>query len=337
MTWILYVIKCNAKVIKLNVGYKRLPPCMFNSETLEELSLFIFLKDKALGSRAINLPRLKKLKLYVDSYDSDILNKLALGCPELEVLTLHAYHINIRVVSFPKLKYLKVNSWGKDTWVESIRTPNLVSLVLVGFAKHFKETSLEKMPSLMNATISLWRCYCFDVEKCNLLRDVANVRNLELTGSTIQALIEKGLPRCPTLFNLTTLSLRYFCMICHSNECKNLDEIEVELERINVRTKQVVNALVESLAELKTTHLILSVRYNRPRLERRNLDLRWADGNSTSHKHDKDREVPVQVVLRCSRSHVVFSINIHMKEKWGDEELFKYGRLSLVDLAGSDS
>ncbi|KAF3332789.1 kinesin-related protein [Carex littledalei] len=36
-----------------------------------------------------------------------------------------------------------------------------------------------------------------------------------------------------------------------------------------------------------------------PRLERRNLDLRWADGNSTSHKHDRDREVPVQVVLRC--------------------------------------
>ncbi|KAF3342037.1 kinesin-related protein [Carex littledalei] len=74
-----------------------------------------------------------------------------------------------------------------------------------------------------------------------------------------------------------------------------------------------------------------------PRLERQNLDLRWADGNSTSHKHDRDREVPVQVVLRCSRSHVVFSINIHMKEKWGDEELLKYGRLSLVDLARSDS
>lgn len=40
----------------------------------------------------------------------------------------------------------------------------------------------------------------------------------------------------------------------------------------------------------------------------------------------------------CSRSHVVFSINIHMKEeKWGDEELLKYGRLSLVDLAGSEN
>lgn len=39
-----------------------------------------------------------------------------------------------------------------------------------------------------------------------------------------------------------------------------------------------------------------------------------------------------------SRSHVVFSINIHMKEeKWGDEEVLKYGRLSLVDLAGSEN
>ncbi|KAJ4764113.1 Kinesin-like protein [Rhynchospora pubera] len=50
------------------------------------------------------------------------------------------------------------------------------------------------------------------------------------------------------------------------------------------------------------------------------------------------RSVETAINKQSSRSHVVFSINIHMKEeKWGDEELLKYGRLSLVDLAGSEN
>ncbi|CAL9127939.1 unnamed protein product [Musa acuminata var. zebrina] len=36
-----------------------------------------------------------------------------------------------------------------------------------------------------------------------------------------------------------------------------------------------------------------------PRPEKRQLDLRWADGGPTSNRHDKDKEVNVQVVLRC--------------------------------------
>jgi hypothetical protein len=40
----------------------------------------------------------------------------------------------------------------------------------------------------------------------------------------------------------------------------------------------------------------------------------------------------------CSRSHAVFSINIHVKETTvGNEELMKCGRLNLVDLAGSEN
>ncbi|KAM0948242.1 putative plus-end-directed kinesin ATPase [Dioscorea sansibarensis] len=36
-----------------------------------------------------------------------------------------------------------------------------------------------------------------------------------------------------------------------------------------------------------------------PRTERRSLDLRWADGSSPAIQFDKDKEVNVQVVLRC--------------------------------------
>lgn len=40
----------------------------------------------------------------------------------------------------------------------------------------------------------------------------------------------------------------------------------------------------------------------------------------------------------CSRSHAVFSINIHVKETTvGNGELMKCGRLNLVDLAGSEN
>ncbi|KAJ3682758.1 hypothetical protein LUZ60_012985 [Juncus effusus] len=50
------------------------------------------------------------------------------------------------------------------------------------------------------------------------------------------------------------------------------------------------------------------------------------------------RSVDTSINKQSSRSHVVFSINIHMKEeKWGDEELLKFGRLNLVDLAGSEN
>ncbi|XP_078178218.1 F-box/LRR-repeat protein At4g14096-like [Carex rostrata] len=223
MSWILYAIKCNAKVIKIKIDvmdYKRLPPFMFNSASLEELNLCIYNIDKGIGFRAINLPRLKKLKLRVRSNDSNILNKLALGCPALEDLYLSDCIMNIRVVSFPKLKYLKIRSWKEDMFVEFIRAPNLVSLVLVGLAQPYGEISFEKMPSLMNATISLWSrsCYSFDAKKCNLLRAVANVQKLDLSGKTIQALFQIELPTCPTFFNLTTMLLRHFCMICHSNE-----------------------------------------------------------------------------------------------------------------------
>ncbi|KAF3327298.1 hypothetical protein FCM35_KLT07416 [Carex littledalei] len=167
MTWILYAIKCNAKVIEIDViDYERLPQCMFNSASLEELNLCIISR--------------------IDKDDSDILKKLAFGCPALEDLYLNECNMDIRVVSFPKLKYLNIRSEAVEhTWVESIRAPNLVSLVLDGCAQFFGETSLEKMPSLMRAAISLWSCYCFDAEKCNLLRAVANIQNLELSGSKI--------------------------------------------------------------------------------------------------------------------------------------------------------
>ncbi|CAL4938806.1 unnamed protein product [Urochloa decumbens] len=40
---------------------------------------------------------------------------------------------------------------------------------------------------------------------------------------------------------------------------------------------------------------------------------------------------------QSSRSHAVFSINIHVKETVGNDELLKCGRLNLVDLAGSEN
>lgn len=50
------------------------------------------------------------------------------------------------------------------------------------------------------------------------------------------------------------------------------------------------------------------------------------------------QELSNSTFCSCSRSHAVFSINIHVKETTiGNEELMKYGRLNLVDLAGSEN
>ncbi|XP_062210790.1 kinesin-like protein KIN-5B isoform X2 [Phragmites australis] len=56
------------------------------------------------------------------------------------------------------------------------------------------------------------------------------------------------------------------------------------------------------------------------------------------HGSARRRTADTALNKQSSRSHAVFSINIHVKEKTvGSEELMKCGRLNLVDLAGSEN
>ncbi|CAD6210663.1 unnamed protein product [Miscanthus lutarioriparius] len=56
------------------------------------------------------------------------------------------------------------------------------------------------------------------------------------------------------------------------------------------------------------------------------------------HGSARRRTADTALNKQSSRSHAVFSINIHVKETTvGNEELMKYGRLNLVDLAGSEN
>ncbi|KAF8683722.1 hypothetical protein HU200_044654 [Digitaria exilis] len=55
------------------------------------------------------------------------------------------------------------------------------------------------------------------------------------------------------------------------------------------------------------------------------------------HGSARRRTADTTLNKQSSRSHAVFSINIHVKETVGNEELMKFGRLNLVDLAGSEN
>lgn len=60
--------------------------------------------------------------------------------------------------------------------------------------------------------------------------------------------------------------------------------------------------------------------------------------NLLEHGSARRRTADTALNKQSSRSHAVFSINIHVKETTiGNEELMKYGRLNLVDLAGSEN
>ncbi|EER95074.2 kinesin-like protein KIN-5B isoform X2 [Sorghum bicolor] len=60
--------------------------------------------------------------------------------------------------------------------------------------------------------------------------------------------------------------------------------------------------------------------------------------NLLEHGSSRRRTAHTALNKQSSRSHAIFSINIHVKETTvGNEELMKYGRLNLVDLAGSEN
>nr|CAB3496316.1 unnamed protein product [Digitaria exilis] len=66
-------------------------------------------------------------------------------------------------------------------------------------------------------------------------------------------------------------------------------------------------------------------------------DLLASEDRSKFAEDRHKRHITLMEDGKGSRSHAVFSINIHVKETVGNEELMKFGRLNLVDLAGSEN
>ncbi|KAJ4751152.1 F-box/RNI-like/FBD-like domains-containing protein [Rhynchospora pubera] len=216
--WVLYAIRHKAKVIEIDgCLYRSLPRDIFTCASLEDLCLRISGLGGGVVAGGVNLPQLKKLHLGgIISRNRAILRNLLSGCPALEDLSLDVCSIDLRVISSPQLKHLSIFSMLDTARIESIRTPNLVSLSLRLRGDVLRAANLEKMPFLLNAIISVDGGTGFD-ENCSILAAFPNVRSLELRGNIMKDLLRVELPKCPIFFNLTKLHLSELCRLCHGD------------------------------------------------------------------------------------------------------------------------
>ncbi|KAJ3704746.1 hypothetical protein LUZ61_008451 [Rhynchospora tenuis] len=233
--WILYAIRHKAKVIEIDgCFYWSLPRNIFTSSSLEELYLDIPSLGRGVVAGGVNLPELKKLHLNgVISRNPAILRYLLSGCPALEDLSLNVCTIDLRMVSSPQLKHLSIISGLETARIESIKTPNLVSLCLKLCGNVLCAANLEKMPFLLNAIVSVDGGTSFD-ENCSILAAFPNVRSLELCGNIMKDLLRVELLKCPTFYNLTKLHLSDLCQFCHGDLVDGMLTHSPNLEKLQL-------------------------------------------------------------------------------------------------------
>ncbi|KAJ4745662.1 F-box family protein [Rhynchospora pubera] len=234
--WILYAIRHKAKVIEIDgCLYWSLPRDIFTSSSLEELYLYIPSLGKGVVAGKVNLPQLKKLHLngIIMSGNPAILRNLLSGCPALEDLSLNVCTIDLHMVSSPQLKHLSIVSALDTARIESIKTPNLVSLCLKLSGDVLRAANLEKMPFLLNVIVSVTGGTSFD-ENCSILAAFPNVRSLELCGNIMKDLLRVELLKCPTYFNLTKLHLRDLCQFCHGDLVDGMLAHSPNLEKLQL-------------------------------------------------------------------------------------------------------
>ncbi|KAF3332941.1 F-box protein [Carex littledalei] len=127
---------------------------IFNSDSLEDVHLSCNYDLKKFAPNSINLPHLKNLKLLRQDIGRDFLNKLFLGCPVLEELTLCNCALNFDKIYFNILKKLIIVDCHRAKEVEKLEiiTPSLLYLEIercYGVTK----VSASNMPSLVDASI----------------------------------------------------------------------------------------------------------------------------------------------------------------------------------------
>ncbi|KAJ3703288.1 hypothetical protein LUZ61_006993 [Rhynchospora tenuis] len=233
--WVLYATRHKAKVIEIDgCLYRSLPRDIFTCPSLEELRLAISGLGRGVVAGGVNLPQLKKLHLCgIMSRNRAILRNLLSGCPALEDLSLDVCSIDLRVISSPQLKHLSIFSGLDTARIESIRTPNLVSLCLRLRGDVLRAANLEKMPFLLNAIISVDGGTGF-AENRSIIAAFPNVRSLELSGNIMKDLLRVELPKCPTFFNLTKLHLSDLCRFCGGDLVDGMLEHSPNLEELQL-------------------------------------------------------------------------------------------------------
>ncbi|KAJ1685163.1 hypothetical protein LUZ63_016553 [Rhynchospora breviuscula] len=201
-SWIPYALKHNLQV--LNIDHLQecsIPLSVFSCASLVDASLGYSVKS-VLNVKVINLPCLRQLSLKGTHINQDFVDKLFCGCPVLEFLNLERCHRDFSTINSQRLKYLNARSWssckGTNKKMELINAPNLLSFCDSICPYLCGQKLLLIMPSLTSASICMAKChYNWQQYKSNILIDLSNVQNLQLSGVGIKEFLEAELSHCP--------------------------------------------------------------------------------------------------------------------------------------------
>ncbi|KAJ3676407.1 hypothetical protein LUZ60_003819 [Juncus effusus] len=219
-TWIDYALKHNPKKLKIVLeGHDRvhLHDIFFTCESLEDVYMDLRIKEgrEKIKPDKIYLPRLKKRSFCHASIHGDYMEKLLVGCPVLESLSMFYCSLKMNNISSQTLKRLCISrcllnkNWEPTTL--TICAPNVEYLdidVCVGYDMETRFRSLYDVRKAWLSVDFVGKYYS------QLLSGLSNLENLQLRSDALEDMLKGELCDCPTFYYLKNLSLVDSCMCC---------------------------------------------------------------------------------------------------------------------------
>ncbi|KAJ3687209.1 hypothetical protein LUZ61_016373 [Rhynchospora tenuis] len=218
--WILLVLQQMPRVLSIyvqpNFANVDVPDVAFTCTTLEDMKLQVDNRlAEVLNPASVSLPHLRRLSLSYFTIEAEFMDKLLLGCPNLEELELYACVLRLSQISCGNLKSLVIASCCH---VKDIRVsiPSLCTLDVTVVSSQNAGFSFENMSSLVEACVSFLTDPEMDFEfsdsETTILNGLSGVTNLDvvLHGEDSKYMLEHALKNCPHFVNLKAVRFESF-------------------------------------------------------------------------------------------------------------------------------
>ncbi|KAJ4789821.1 F-box/RNI-like superfamily protein [Rhynchospora pubera] len=218
--WILLLQQQRPRVLSIyvqpNFAKVDVPDVAFTCTTLEDMKLQVDNRmAEVLNPAAVNLPHLRRLNIGYFTIKADFMDKLLLGCPNLEELELYACVLQLSQISCGNLKSLVVASCchGEDIRVS---IPSLCTLKVTVGSSQTAGFNFENMSSLVKACVCFltdpeWD-FAFSDSETKILNGLSGVMDLDvvLHGEGSEDMLKHALKNCPNFVNLKIVRFESF-------------------------------------------------------------------------------------------------------------------------------
>jgi F-box domain len=201
--WILLVLQQSPRVLSIYVQPSVSvdgPKMVFACSSLEEMKLQVKSRESLVLELAlVELPRLRRLNLGYYTINGDLMEKLHLGCPNLEELELYTCGLNLSQISCGNLRSLVLDGCCNFTGIR-VSIPTLKYLKVTVMSCQTAGIVLENMSSLVKACVCFLTAYEFERafygSEVKILSSLSRVKNLDiiLHGSESVVIILQIIP-----------------------------------------------------------------------------------------------------------------------------------------------